>query len=52
MGKAPTVRQLLERGGLTTCVWLLVLGTTEAYPVAAGVLLLIPLWAWSVWIAV
>ena len=52
VGKWPTLGQLLQRGGLTAAVWLLVLGTTEAYPAAAGVLLLIPLWAWSTWVAV
>ena len=52
VGKWPTLGQLLQRGGLTAAVWLVVLGTTEAYPAAAGVLLLIPLWAWSTWVAV
>lgn len=90
VGRWPTLLQLLQRGGVTSGVWLLVLGaaaqtnssiaactaevvlklrslfrpttivmpvqtyrcagTTEAYPAAAGVLLLIPLWSWSVWV--
>jgi hypothetical protein len=50
VGKCPTVGQLLARGAMTAVVWLAVLGGTEAYPAAAGVLLLVPLWAWSVWV--